>query len=307
MRSPKVKLDKYGYPVEAGDYDWSMMNFVTEFLLYASPEIQEEIRREVEKVAKWKKTDRVISGHVDWRHYVDLGDKYHGWGKNHLYIWLNGDKMPFYVGQAQSKDRPGQFKYKTRSPEFQDIVRQGGCHAVVVANHIPDSKINELEMDLLAYLCWKEYPMVNNIGIPRSAECRLAKRFQEKCKTTMEEVFLMQTDYQDEMKKIFSVLETVIGHPWEGECADMSPPDLQKLYADRVIWWDINGEKRPAAEYCEERGVNYGRTVKLMERYGLTPEQATSLPPVPPEMSRRSVQYWESLGYDFFQKGETTA
>lgn len=307
MANPKIKFDNHGFPMEAGDYNWGMMNFVSEFLLYASPEIQEEIRRQVEKEAKWRKTKRDIVAHTDWRHFVDLGDKYHGWGKNFLYIWLNGENLPFYVGQAQNKDRPGQFKYNTRSSEFQDVIRQGGCHAVVVANHIPDSKINDLEMELLAYLCWKEYPLVNAMGAPRAAECRLARKFQDACKTTLEEVFLMQTEYKDEMSALFSVLEKVIGVPWEGACADMTPPDLKKMYAERVVYWDINGERKPAAKYCEERGKNYGRTVKLMERYGLTPEQATSLPPVPTNMARRSVQYWESLGFDYFQKKDTIA
>lgn len=308
MANLNLKYDKYGYPMEAGDYDWGYMGFVKDFILSASPEILEEIRREVEKEAKWKlrKNDRCIIGHVDWRHYVDLGDKYSGWGKNFLYIWLNKDNVPFYVGQAKNQDRPNQFKYKTRTPEFQEVIRQGGCHSAVVALHIPDSKINDLEMELLAYLCWKEYPIVNNMGIPRATECRMARRFQEFNKTSLEDVFLMQTEYKDEMTKIFSVMEKVIGMPWEGECADMTPPDLKKIYDERTIYWEIQGERRPAAEYCEERGKSYGRTVKLMERYGLTPEQATALPPVPPSMSRRSVQYWESLGYDFFTKNEGT-
>lgn len=307
MGNPKIKFDNTGYPVDVGDYNWGFMRLFKAFVLHASPEIREEMRREIEREMKWTESAHRISGHVDWRHFVDLGDKYQGWGKNHLYIWLNGDNLPFYVGQAQNKDRPGQFKYKTRSPEFKEIIRQGGCHAVVVANHIPDSKINDLEMELLAYLCWKEYPIVNNVGIPRVAECRLAKRFLEDSKTSMEALFLMQTEYREEMTAIFSVLEKVIGVPWEGECADMTPPDLKKMYAERVIYWDVNGERRPAVEYCEERGVNYGRTVKLMDRYGLSPEEATSLPPVPSNMSRKSVQYWESLGFDFFRKNDTIA
>lgn len=62
-------------------------------------------------------------------------------------------------------------------------------------------------------------------------------------------------------------------------------------------YWEIGGVTKPAMVWCEERGVTYTRMKRIIDRYGLSPEQALALPPVPLNMTRRAVEFWESQGF----------
>lgn len=75
---------------------------------------------------------------------------------------------------------------------------------------------------------------------------------------------------------------------------------------DPKIYWTIGGITRPAKNFCEELGLNYGRIASKISKYGITPEQAVKLPPVPPTHSRNPIPYWESLGYDYFDQCKTS-
>lgn len=75
-------------------------------------------------------------------------------------------------------------------------------------------------------------------------------------------------------------------------------------YAPKVLW-TIDGVSKPAKDWCVEKGVSYGRVVHIVQKYGLTPEQAVQLPAVPRNMSLRAIEYWRRCGYDFFGETET--
>lgn len=60
--------------------------------------------------------------------------------------------------------------------------------------------------------------------------------------------------------------------------------------------WTAFGETKPALELCEQYKVAYGRVVGLMQKYGLSLEQALTMPKVPSGMNRRAMEYWKSLG-----------
>ena len=139
------------------------------------------------------------------------------------------DIIPFYAGQAKDRNRVEHFTSTTRSQKFKEVVRKGGCHAVVVAKHIPGSKINDLERGLIAYLRWKDYPTVNDRDLPNPMECSMAKKIAKAGKFTLEEVFLSNTEYENDFAKIFAVLNDVVGVEWKGECAVF--PDIKRKRA----------------------------------------------------------------------------
>lgn len=211
--------NKQGDLIEQDNYNWGYMRMFEDFVANASPEIQEEIMECIERARHRDICPWGTKAWTDWDKAADLGDKYNGWGRNLLYVWLNSDGIPFYVGQAVDSARPSQFKYKTRSEAFRDVIREGGCHSVVVAKHIPQSKIDNLEKELISYFCWKEYPVVNAQGLPSSMECRMAKKIAKAGNMSVEDVFLCNTEHDREFKAIFSVLDKVVGQPWNGECA----------------------------------------------------------------------------------------
>lgn len=216
----EYKVAPSGMLIEQDNYDWSFMRVFVDFVATASPEIREEIYRELAMAIRREDDPcRTTQEHVDWNHMVDLGDKHGGWGRNYLYVWLNDDGMPFYVGQCTNTVRPGTYKYQSRSRDFQEVVKRGGCRAVVIAKHIPKSKIDDLESELISWFCWNEYPLVNVRCVPSKKEIALAKRISNHSNVALETVFLEQTEYKDEMRAIFSALGKVIGVTEIAVCA----------------------------------------------------------------------------------------
>ena len=67
---------------------------------------------------------------------------------------------------------------------------------------------------------------------------------------------------------------------------------------DAKVLWTVEGVTKPAKDWCAERGVTYTRMKRIIERYGVSPEQALNLPPVPNNMTRRAEEYWRSQGFD---------
>lgn len=82
---------------------------------------------------------------------------------------------------------------------------------------------------------------------------------------------------------------------WHMELAQRS---RERGVYDPKVLWTINGETKAAKDWCAERGVTYTRMKRIIERYGVSPEQALVLPPVPNNMTRRAEEYWRSQGFD---------
>ena len=62
------------------------------------------------------------------------------------------------------------------------------------------------------------------------------------------------------------------------------------------VFWEIDDVEKPAREWCKEYNVSYSKVWNRMRKYGLTPEQALTLPNVPMEYKRRAMEYWKELG-----------
>ncbi len=60
--------------------------------------------------------------------------------------------------------------------------------------------------------------------------------------------------------------------------------------------WTAFGKTKTAQEFCEQYHTDYNRVVKLTKKYGLSFEDALTLPKVPREMVKRPIEYWKSLG-----------
>lgn len=82
----------------------------------------------------------------------------------------------------------------------------------------------------------------------------------------------------------------------------LAEKNRQRGVYDPKVYWTINGVTRPAKEFCEDMGIAYGKIAHRIQKYGITPEQAVSLPPVPPNRTRNPILYWESMGYHYFDE-----
>lgn len=68
------------------------------------------------------------------------------------------------------------------------------------------------------------------------------------------------------------------------------------------IMWDIGGVTKPATDWCAEYGVSYSLTLERLRKYDIDKVTAMSLPRVPSGMTRRSIEYWNALGYEVRKK-----
>lgn len=62
------------------------------------------------------------------------------------------------------------------------------------------------------------------------------------------------------------------------------------------VFWEIDGIEKPAKVWCEEYNFPYVKACKRMQKHGLTPKQALTLPSVPMEYKRRPLEYWRKIG-----------
>lgn len=64
--------------------------------------------------------------------------------------------------------------------------------------------------------------------------------------------------------------------------------------------WTIDGEAKPANEWCKHYGVALSRANMLIDRYGCTPKEALTFPRLPKELCRKKKdigEWWHENGY----------
>ena len=62
--------------------------------------------------------------------------------------------------------------------------------------------------------------------------------------------------------------------------------------------WTINGETKSIDDWCRFYNIPRCRVHKNMKKYGFTPLQALTMPPIPTHggWNRKPIEYWKSLG-----------
>lgn len=216
--------------VNGESYSKAWIYEVSRFIAYATPEMREEIRKSVEKWVANEDADCVVSGYCDCSKAVELGKTRYSWGPCYLYIWLDKDGKPFYAGKADGGTRMADYKYNTRSSEFQAKIAEGGCHSVKVVKHVASENIDDMERWLISYLCWKGYSLVNKKDLPSKEKMVLwslftkYEKYSDVVKDLGESAASLFQDWKTDMgdyAPIIMMLDGIVGVPWEGECAEL--------------------------------------------------------------------------------------
>ncbi len=272
---------------ELENWNWSdfhdgWIDLVCDMVATASPEKRQKIKERVERAVAREDSKYTVSGYVDCSMAVECGGGY-CWGNNYLYVWFDREGKPFYVGQAADTNRIYQFEYKTRSERFQDKIREGGCHSAMVAKHIVSGEIDKLEKNLMAYLAWKGHSLVNQRDMPSKEQLTLWNMFEKQKdrasvrKNLGDEALDLYIEWEQTMKElapIVSVLESMIGVRWDGECAEFKPKMGQ--VAEKVSW---NGQEKTYLEWAKEPGCSVTHaTIKGRIAKGWTMAEALFTP-----------------------------
>ena len=226
-------IDYRNHKYQNGEFNWNLIDLFAEMVATAPKEIRRDIEKAVRvqirrQESEGKNTDLIP--YCEYERAVEMGESWWGWGPFNLYVWFDKNQKPFYVGQSENATRISEFKYKTRSKEFQHKVREGGCHAYLVARHIPGNMIDRLEKALIAYLTWKKCSLVNKRDVPTRLELATISLFEVaegrvKIRETLGEDF--EQEYVEhchvwgKMRPVFDLVETLMEEKWEGGVAEL--------------------------------------------------------------------------------------
>lgn len=271
------------------DFDSSWICEVANFIAYASPKDRKRIKEEVERRVARHDAEFVVDGYVDRSLAVDCHQR-DFWGKHYLYVWLDTNGIPFYAGQSNDFTRPWTCK-TGRAPEFKSKIAEGGCHCVLVAKNIHSGDINYLEQDLIAYLVYQGYELVNKKDIPSQEELVLFDMFREyaneedvkkafRKSASLERILSSYREWQrrlGEIAPIIEVLNNVIGVKWEGEAATVERKEKPK--AKTIV---CNGVEKTYSEWAKEPGVTVGAATiqNRIEKLGWSAEDAIFTPSI---------------------------
>lgn len=250
-----------------GEYNDNWIWEVSRMIAQATPEKRKKIKRAVEEQIARDDNSYCVEGYCDRSRAIELAESPCCWGNASVYVWLDKDGIPFYAGKCNDgASRMGEFKYNTRSEDFQLRIAEGGCHAVLLAKHVSPREIDEVEKWLITYLFWKGYPLVNKKDVPNRETLALWSLFQkyenrrDVTKEFDEEIGDLFRDWKTNMRDytpIIRVLDCVVGVAWDGECADISP--LNKKPPETLTY---NGETRTYIEWGHHLGIVDGATIR---------------------------------------------
>lgn len=90
-----------------------------------------------------------------------------------VYFWEDESHEVFYVGSGKGY-RFNDMNEKSRSPEFMQWLRGGGCRPRIVAYGMTKEESLKHESELIRSFYGLGFPLVNVSGIPRSDNSRRA-------------------------------------------------------------------------------------------------------------------------------------
>lgn len=85
---------------------------------------------------------------------------------------------------------------------------------------------------------------------------------------------------------------------WGESCYNYNGNSIRHPTKGKGLKWTIDGVTKTAVEWCREYDKSYCRVLSRIDRHHLTPKQALTYPPVPPESRNDAKGYWESLGLE---------
>lgn len=142
-----------------------------------------------------------------------------------------------------------------------------------VYQYIQEFGWNNIKREVLLYIPYSASEWIKNNDTIHRLERELIRAYGDRC-------------YNDVANKIYH--------------EELAQRNRERGMYEPKVLWTIGGVTKAAKDWCAERGVTYTRAKRIIDKYGVSPEQALSLPPIPGNMTRRAEEYWRSQGFDCF-------
>jgi hypothetical protein len=104
------------------------------------------------------------------------------------------------------------------------------------------------------------------------------------------EVLLCLPDTEENVTAIRRLEQEFI-HAYGDRCYNQTQYAIQSYLT-------VDGVRKPTKDWCEEYGIARGKVMRRISRWGLTPKQALTFPPVPNRCgyNRDPMRYWREQG-----------
>lgn len=230
---------------------------------------------------------------------VDFSDDLYRLGDGYVYAYITNDGELFYIGCGQS-DRV--CNIYSRSENFKAMYELGAS-AYVLASNL--HKINAEEIETLCvWIAQLEGCLLENSSkMLSNFELRYfhakEKGLEIKKNSEIEKKWDKYEDLLFEYKEVADSFLSLMFICLDKEEFNKKIPQKREHKPSPDLVWTIDGETKTITEWCEQYGRSRGSVIGRINRYGFTPKQALTLPPVPCNFSRKPIEYWQSLGFVF--------
>lgn len=215
-----------------------------------------------------------------------------------VYGWCDENNKLFYIGKGKPY-RSMHVSEDVRTPMFAERMSEYARLLWFVKNAGKEDS-ERIEHMLIQYSRMMNFDLVNVIGM--FSENRRNYFFYRFCGGDAIEHNLYEKDFLRFQTEIsdYKIIFTRFFEFFRNMMAGIIRTDnivLPEVKEDKRVYWTINGISKPAVEWCKQYGRSQSSIRSRMDTYGLTLEQALSLPPAKPYQTHGpAIEQWKKLG-----------
>lgn len=250
-----------------------------------------------------KEKERIEEKNINTDYCVDYMNDMYMCGEKYVYGWRNQHGDLIYIGQGVL-ERTCATNKSSRCSGFNEH-SDGALYLYFFAKRVSKGAAIEIEKMLIQRCALSGIKLANARDVLTDWE---KEYFEKKINnaTVDDNNYLkkLYDDYEEaiethkEVVRLFDVfLDTIQTQTDFGGTISAKAfvkPDRDK---DRRYYWTIDGVTKPAVEWCKKYGRSYGNVVYRMEKFGISLEQALTLPNVQYSKKKgNSMQQWKAMG-----------
>lgn len=232
-------------------------------------------------------------GKCDTQFMVDYSNRISDAGRQVVYVWVTEKCEIFYIGRG-TQDRA--LNIHSRSKEFLSKVDSARCKVYILCAWANESTADDIETMLIYRALEKRCHLQNRSKLLQPIEVECLKRTGIPYKGSK------YPDWIEDYSDVLQAFDALVSHCLRSLLSDDGVLSASRFNTDKNpyaprVYWDIDGIQKPARDWCYEYRQNYSKVSGRITKYGMTPKEALTFPPVPKGMNRRPIEYWESIGF----------
>lgn len=232
-------------------------------------------------------------GKCDTTFMVDYSNRIYDAGRQVVYAWVTERGEIFYIGRG-TQERA--LNIHSRSKEFLSKIDSARCKVYILCAWAKESVADDIETMLIYHALERGLHLQNHRKLLQPVEVECLRR------TGIPHRDCQYPYWIEEYSDVLNAFDSLFSHCLDSMLSDNGKLPDAKFNTDKdpyecKIYWEIDGVRKPAKVWCYEYHQTYSKVTGRVAKYGMTPKEALTFPPVPKGMNRRPVEYWESQGF----------